>query len=103
MLFFIRFLTLGLLLATGLRLDKIAEIKKILRRTLEECKLFHQYCDNETMIVLFDQKLKDVSSIHYYILQDSLIYDCIEYSDILKIERILENIIEEDNNNTKKN
>jgi predicted AAA+ superfamily ATPase len=102
MLLLVRFLTLGLLLATGLRVDRVAEIKKILKRTLEECKAFNQYCDNETMVVLFNQKLKDVSSIHYYIFQDSLIYDCIEYEDILRIERLLENILEE-NNETKKN
>ena len=74
----------------------MSEIKTILRRTLENCKSFNQYCDNETMTILFTDKLVDITSIQYYIFQDSLIYDCIEYKDIIQIENLLDSLLKED-------
>jgi hypothetical protein len=61
-----------------LTVSATASWKTLLRSALEDCILFKRNGgDNETLYVLFNHKIKDLSDIHYYIYGDHVIKECI--------------------------
>jgi hypothetical protein len=63
----------------------ITQIKEIVGIALDKCEEFQKYSDQDTITILFKEKIHTIADVQHYIFRDSLILSCLTHDEFTSI------------------